>query len=329
MSSGLHVPEVLLVTHSGDFYNVDRVAEELARRGAKARRLNSDLFPTETRLGIQLDQKGARPFLILPDGTSCDPERVVGVWMRKIFPARLPADVDPRLAPGCQAQSRSTLSGFWDALSHARFIDPPAAVSEAEEKIRQMRLAAACGLTIPRTVVTNDPEAVRRLHEECGGRIVTKLLNPLSYSMGKAPLFVHTSAVTDEDLEDLGGLSLSPMIFQERIDKELELRVAYVGGRCFAGGIDAQESATGQVDWRLAGVNECPWQPAQLPESVRQQLSRLMDALGLCFGAVDFIRTPAGEHVFLEVNPAGEWGMLEMFLGLPISAAIAEELLRP
>jgi len=39
------------------------------------------------------------------------------------------------------------------------------------------------------------------------------------------------------------------------------------------------------------------------------------------------IVTPEGEHVFLEVNPLGQWGMLERDLGLPISQAIAEALL--
>ena len=62
---------------------------------------------------------------------------------------------------------------------------------------------------------------MRRLHTACGGRIVAKMLNALSTSMGPAPLFVHTSAVTDEDLDDLESLSLSPMIFQERIDKDI------------------------------------------------------------------------------------------------------------
>ena len=42
----------------------------------------------------------------------------------------------------------------------------------------------------------------------------------------------------------------------------------------------------------------------------------------------DLIVTPAGETVFLELNPSGEWGMLERDLGLPIGAALAEELLR-
>ena len=40
------------------------------------------------------------------------------------------------------------------------------------------------------------------------------------------------------------------------------------------------------------------------------------------------IVTPTGEHVFLEVNPTGEWGMLEAELELPISTALADALLR-
>jgi glutathione synthase/RimK-type ligase-like ATP-grasp enzyme len=52
-----------------------------------------------------------------------------------------------------------------------------------------------------------------------------------------------------------------------------------------------------------------------------------MCKLQLVYGAIDLIRTPAGEHVFLEVNPGGEWGMLERDLGLPISEAIADALI--
>ena len=58
-----------------------------------------------------------------------------------------------------------------------------------------------------------------------------------------------------------------------------------------------------------------------------EALQSLMDRLDLKFGAVDFRVTPEGEHVFLEVNPAGEWGMLERDAGLPIAAALADALL--
>jgi hypothetical protein len=44
------------------------------------------------------------------------------------------------------------------------------------------------------------------------------------------------------------------MVFQERIPKERELRVAFVGGTCFVGALNSAQSSTGQVDWRLGRV---------------------------------------------------------------------------
>ncbi len=139
---------------------------------------------------------------------------------------------------------------------------------------------------------------------------------------------MFTNAVGPEELEALEGLSHSPMVFQERIEKAHELRVAMVDGQCFAGAIDASRSAAGQVDWRRARPGEARWEPGHVPEQVAGLLRGLMAALGLVYGAVDLIVTPEGDYLFLEVNPAGEWGMLESELGLPISAALAEVLTR-
>jgi glutathione synthase/RimK-type ligase-like ATP-grasp enzyme len=209
-----------------------------------------------------------------------------------------------------------------------RWVNPLDAGTAAEDKPRQLRLARELGLSVPRTLVTNDPEAVRAFREEVGP-LVTKMLTPLSQSMGKAELFVRTSAVRDEDLADLSGLALAPMVFQERIRKQRELRVACVGNRCFAGALDASRSAAGQVDWRAARPDEVRWEHAELDADLAARLARLVSALGLAYGAADLIETPSGETVFLELNPGGEWGMLERDLGLPIGAALAEELLRP
>jgi glutathione synthase/RimK-type ligase-like ATP-grasp enzyme len=65
-----------------------------------------------------------------------------------------------------------------------------------------------------------------------------------------------------------------------------------------------------------------------LPKEIAQPLTLLMNKLGLSYGAVDLIRTPAGDHVFLEVNSGGEWGMLERDLEYPISDALARALLK-
>jgi len=148
------------------------------------------------------------------------------------------------------------------------------------------------------------------------------MLTPIAVSMGAPPAAVYTHALDAADLEDLDGLALSPMIFQERIDKLRELRVVHVAGRCFVGSIDGDRD-----DWRaqVPGPTS-PWRVDRLPDDVEQRLGAVMRALGLRFGVADVLRARDGSHVFLELNPVGEWGMLERDLELPIADAIAEEL---
>jgi len=116
------------------------------------------------------------------------------------------------------------------------------------------------------------------------------------------------------------------MLFQEEIAKARELRVVAVRGELFVGALDASRSATGAVDWRRSDPAECRWEPDTLPEDQARALRALLASLELEYGAVDLIRTPDGRHVFLEVNPAGEWGMLERDLGYPIADALARGL---
>lgn len=318
---------VLLLTHSGDRYTVDRVAEELARRGLRPLRLNTDGFPTELQLSASLAHEGSAAWLRTEAGT-LSADEVQAVWLRRLVPPRLDEELDPEWRAGCVRESQAALEGFLDVLegSGCRFVNPPGAGAAANNKLRQLRHARALGLEVPRTLVTNEPERVRAFYEQVNGRAVTKMMTALTQSMDASLPFVYTSALTPELLEDLDGLRYSPMVFQERVEKAYELRVAVVGGRCFAGAINATGSSAGQVDWRRSRPDECRWQPGTLPEDVARRLSQLVAALGLVYGAVDLIVTPEGRHVFLEVNPGGEWGMLEHELGLPIAAALAEAL---
>ena len=54
---------VLLVTHSGDFFTIDRVAAALARRGVRFFRLDTDRFPTELELGLVDRGRGLEAWL--------------------------------------------------------------------------------------------------------------------------------------------------------------------------------------------------------------------------------------------------------------------------
>ncbi|HEV7904920.1 MAG TPA: MvdC family ATP-grasp ribosomal peptide maturase [Pyrinomonadaceae bacterium] len=317
---------VLLLTHSGDYYTVERVADALARRGAKTFRFDTDRFPREVRLGARLGADGFSH--TVEDGAAeCRAEAVRAVWARKIWPPELDEKLDPKFQRMCVRESVAALDGFLDGLHGARWINERGRDSQAENKLLQLRLAQEGGLRIPRTLLTNDAGQAREFFQQNEGALVAKLLAPVSFGMGADSAFVYTNEVGETDLEDMSGLRHSPMVFQERIPKSLELRIAYVAGKFFSGALDASRSAGGQVDWRRATPEECQWQRASIPPELEAQLSTLMNRLRLVYGAIDIIRTPAGEHVFLEVNPGGEWGMLERDLDLPISEAIADALL--
>ena len=317
---------VLLLTHSGDFYTVDLVAEALARMGVRPVRFNTDLFPSLVKLSARAgDERAAH--LVMETGEQISAAEVRAVWARKLWSPRMADNLDERFRSMCVSESVAALDGFLDALHSARWVNDLNRERDAENKQRQLRLAARAGLRVPRTLVTNDPVAARQFFAETEGQTVAKLLRPITVSMDADKPFVYTNRVREEDLAGAEALRHSPMVFQELIPKAYELRVAYVAGEVFAGALDASGTSRGHTDWRRAAPEECRWQTAQLPSEVVSGLRALMLDLGLVFGAVDLICTPSGEHFFLEVNPGGEWGMLERDLGLPISEAIAAALL--
>jgi MvdC family ATP-grasp ribosomal peptide maturase len=317
---------VLLLTHSADYFTVDRVADELRRRGATPFRLDTDLFPARVRLSAESQTREAC-HTITAQRKQIAGNQIRAVWARKIWRPQLDDDLDADFHEVCVNESLAALDGFLDGLRGAHWVNDPAREREAENKLFQLRIAREVGLMVPRTLMTNDPTQARRFFRKVNGQMVAKLLRPVSMSMSGTSPFVYTSCVTRRDLADAGLLRHSPMLFQELIPKHRELRVVMVGDQVFAGSIETGASARGQIDWRLAAPAEVSWQPAAVPRQTARRLARLMSRLGLIYGAIDLIETPTGELIFLEVNPGGEWGMLERDLGHPISGALADVLL--
>ena len=317
---------VVILTHAADHFTVDRVADALSRRGARPFRLDTDRFPLESRLAARLERGGSR-HRVWDRDAALDASEVRAVWSRHVWEPRIADDLDPEFRDACARESTAALLGFFDGLRQARWINDLASAREAENKLLQLRVADDAGLRIPKTLVTNDPRQLRDFFAELGGSVVAKMLTPLSTSMGKPSRFVYTSEVRAEDVADAESLRQCPMVFQERLAKRSELRIAFVDGRLFAASVDASASLEGQVDWRRASPEECRFRAADVPDAVSAKLVALMKSLGLLFGAIDLVVTPEGEHVFLEVNPFGEWGMLERDAALPISDAIAQALL--
>lgn len=307
---------MLLLSHSQEPYCTDGVAGALRERGARALRIDTDDFPAHLALRGELGADGAR--VLLGD----EPLVVDAVWLWRLWPARIDERLDPRHREVASRESAATLRGLLGLLADAAWIDPIDINRAADDKARQLRLAQALGLTIPPTLITADAAAARRFFAAHDGRVIAKLQTSLAYSMAGAG-GLPTRMLAPADLDALAGLHHCPMIFQAYVEKQYELRIAWVDGRALVGALDGSRCG---VDWRHETT--ASWQPHALPAAIHERLAALMTRLGLRQGAIDMIVTPSGEYVFLEVNPNGEWGMLERDLGLPICAALAEALLR-
>ena len=303
----------------------------LEKKGHRAIRFNCDCFPADIQISQTIGNKTSDS-LWMQGQTEVKQEDIAAVWLRKnCLPGVKLALDDGQPHPmleQCVRESEAAKNIYLNNLNHVPWIDPIQNIEIGEDKGRQLRLAVVSGLTIPETLITNSPKDVLAFYDANRGEIVTKMLTPLTTSMGRPHAFVYTSRVNEEHLKALDGLQYAPMVFQREIEKAYELRVAYVDGKCFSGKICTRKASDKtQVDWRQAQADECQWEPHDLAPEVCHNLQQFMQNMGLSFGAIDLIVTPDGQTVFLEVNPCGEWGMLEKFLDLPISQAIADALI--
>jgi MvdD family ATP-grasp ribosomal peptide maturase len=326
MSDRHRRPVILIVTHSNDNESIPLVMDAVAEQGGIAYRFDTDGFP----IGIQLSNRysGDWEHLVLTcDHYELDLGTVSAVWYRRVaIGQRIPETMDPQLRRAAIDESRAAVQGMIASLD-AFHLDPVYRLRRAENKQLQLKIAREVGLEIPRTVITNEPEAVRLLARECSQGIVMKTLSSFAiYERGEQKV-VFTNAVQTKDLEHLTDLRYCPAIFQEHVPKTLELRVTIVADRVFTASIDSQRSEKSSIDWRRDGIGLMDeWEPYELPAEVEERLLQLMRFLGLHYGAADFIVTPDGHHVFLEVNPVGEFFWLEKYRGLPLSGAIAQLL---
>ncbi|MFP7655633.1 ATP-grasp domain-containing protein [Chryseobacterium proteolyticum] len=178
-------------------------------------------------------------------------------------------------------------------------------------------------LTIPKTLFSNDEEEITAFfHTYCNGKAVAKLHGVIAKSMGGENM-LSTTIIREDNLESLADIAYCPMIFQPYIEKEYELRIMYVDGEFFTGKINNSEHA----DWRVNQGNYT-WSAYELPEDIKSSLTSMMKEMGLYMGAIDMIKGRDENYYFLEVNPQGEWGMLQKELNFPIAERIADNLIK-
>jgi glutathione synthase/RimK-type ligase-like ATP-grasp enzyme len=310
----------------------DCVVKKLYDRGVPVFRYDTSYFPVNSAITFKDTDTGWQTNLM--DSTYGERfvalEEASAVWYRRPTLFRIDDEVT---GPYREFAMRECVHGFGGIMAAlpVLWVNRPDAEARADFKPFQLRVAKRIGLTIPRTLITNNPGDVGQFFDECQGSVIYKALNSgLVREPGGWPGGLLTTAITMPSDELLQRVRFAPCIFQQRVDKAYDLRVTVIGDSIVPVRIDRRDD-TGRpvVDWRDYPDESNPLRHSrvELPAEVESGLRRLMAELGLVYGAVDMVVTPAGEHVFLEVNPSGQFAWLDDEIeGLGLVEAMADLL---
>ncbi|WP_328333005.1 hypothetical protein OHA70_15445 [Kribbella sp. NBC_00382] len=195
-------------------------------------------------------------------------------------------------------------------------------MADARVKPHQLAVAARCGLQVPATLITNEPEMVSDFARSAGGRIITKSLATMVTVDDVRGSGVLYTAEVAEDLWGDPGIAATAHLFQELIEG-VDIRLTVVAGEFFAAEIYPTDLG-GPVDIRAHNEN-VSYRVVEVPDGVRRRVLDLLRELRLAFAALDFRVVPGRGWIFLEANPNGQWAFIPE-LRDPIAQAIADFL---
>lgn len=315
----MSAPSVVVITRDQGI-TADLVVSELHERGVGVARFDLSDFPERMSQAAYL-APGRDHWTGALRGThrNVDLSALRGVWYRKPAPAAPHPNLTATERSWAAAEAHTGLGGLLAALP-ARWINRPEAAALASQKPAQLRAAAACGLDVPESLLTNDPERAR---EFCaGGPLIYKPLGGGPGSESGHRVAPRATTVSAEEITD--GVARTTHLFQRRVECAYAVRCTVVGDLVFAARLELPAGA-GTVDWRDCH-DELTITPIEVPSTVSAGLRALMARLGLVFAAPDFVVDHDGRWHFIgDLTPNGQWAWIEQ-LREPITHALADEL---
>lgn len=284
-------PHVLIISTKVDVAT-DEIVRLLYKRGVRVTRLNTEDYPFISMLSMKVGNSSRMATFSftsppLPCVSLID---VSALWYRRVRSAERPDAMEPGVYEFCMREARAALLGSVLALG-VRSMSPPEKVWAAEYKPYQLATAMALGLTIPETLITNNPDDIVEAYKRFGGKMIAKPCRTGYVEYGEARHAIYTSQILEEHLSKADSVRLSPTIFQPLVEKQCDVRVTAVGEKLFVAEIYSQSDPAASIDWRRTANPKLPHRVGSLPDEVENRIKSLLLTLGLHFAAIDLIKT--------------------------------------
>ena len=227
---------ILLVSHERDDHLAPMLAE-LGRIGSESVVVDTSTIPSTTAMAAAHSADG-RPLAAAHRRRQL--ARPVASAARAGGAARCPPRHDRRIPDPAQAtwalnETYEAMSGFWDALP-ITWVSPPRAIETSMMKTWQLPAARAAGLEVPDTLVTSDPDEARAFIDRIGlGRVICKAFSATLEN------WRETRLIGEAEYALLDQVAVAPVIFQEFVPAEVDLRITVVGEEFFAAAVHSQE----------------------------------------------------------------------------------------
>lgn len=295
-------PEILIVSTKADIAT-DYVILSLKKQDANFYRLNTEDFPLNSFSSISFEpsSKLAR-WEWKEDELHYDFNNVKSVWYRRHRLPEMPPEISEAHAEYCLRESDWFLKGIlWELESNnqkVRWMSKPSILRICDSKIFQLQLAQNIGFKIPQTLISTDPEEVRKFFIEHQGDVIAKPLRLGYFDYGELQTSVYTSRLNWEDLQNDDEIRIAPVIYQKHLKKKYDIRVTVVEDKVFSAAIDSQKIPSAIIDWRKTETENIIHLNHQLPKNIEAKCIAFLKNLGLSYGAIDFVLTPENDYFF-------------------------------
>lgn len=179
-------------------------------------------------------------------------------------------------------------------------------LERADSKPAVMKMAHVCGLVIPRNTVDSFKQP------KTSGVLLRKNLGPpFAVSLNRktgVEVGVTTTSVLESESCDYSDAEIWQ--WQTSIESIGQVRGFFVGEKVWAAiwrkEIDREVVHDLRKISQVDG-NELVWHPYSIPNEITTKIRSLMKVLQIQVAAPEFLLTKAGELVFIDLNPCGDW----------------------
>lgn len=187
--------------------------------------------------------------------------------------------------------------------------------------------AVKCGLSIPQTYVVSSKQELEKLLFK-HGELITKSSNyVLNFEYASDDYMTYTEVIDQKSLAIFPNL-FAPSLCQVMIKKVYDVRIFFLNDECYAMVIFSQKREESKVDFRKYDyINPSRRVPYELNEEIILAIKKLMNLINLKSGSIDIVVDEKGDHYFLEVNPVGQYGMVEFPCNYKLNEKIAKYLI--